>query len=189
MIKEFKFEKKKVSTASEPLPAGGYVAKIMGVENAIYDWGNVLIISFDIDDGEHKGFFTKQYKENTNEDKKWKGNYRLRVPDEKNQYFESQKKTFGNFIACVEESNDGYVFDWDETKLKGKLIGVLFRNEEWEYDGSTGWTTKCCAVVGVEDIKQGKFKTPKDKPLKKTVTPSVNDFATSTADDDEDLPF
>ena len=91
-MKKFDVEIKRNASSSEPLPAGGYVAKIMNAEVKEYSWGEVLVISFDIAEGEYKDFFATQYRENTNEDKKWKGNFRLTVPQEGNQYFENQKK-------------------------------------------------------------------------------------------------
>ena len=40
----------------ERLPAGGYVLKIMKAEEVKYDWGSVLLISFDVAEGECKDF-------------------------------------------------------------------------------------------------------------------------------------
>lgn len=188
MIKSYEGYEAKRTTTRETLPAGGYVAKIMDATVIHYDWGDVLKVDFDIVEGEYKGFFNNDYRNNINDNKKWRGNYRLNIPDERNQYFDSQRKSFNNFIGCLEETNSGYHWDWDETKLKGKGIGVLFRNKEWEMNGNTGWTTECCAVTTANDIREGNFKMPKDKPLKtKTETPSANAF--STIDDDSELPF
>ncbi len=187
MIKSYNGFKAERATAKETLPAGGYVAKIMDAQVLTYDWGEVLKIDFDICEGEFKGFFANDYRNNPNDNKKWRGNYRLNIPNENNQYFESQKKVFNNFIACVEETNNGYHFDWDEGKLKNKGIGVLFRNKEWEYNGNSGWTTECCAVTTAADIRENKFKMPKDKPLTKKAVETVT---TSFAEvDDDDLPF
>ena len=184
-------EIKKSVSASEPLPAGGYVAKILNAKVEEYSWGEVLVISFDVADGEYKDFFSKQYKENTREDKKWKGNFRLTVPNEGNQYFDSQKRTFGNAIWAIEESNSGYHWDWNEDALKGKMVGVLFRNFEWEMDdGRSGWSTECCTFVSVEDVRTGNFKQPKDKPLKRKENYSSNQFSEMVEiDSTEDLPF
>lgn len=182
----FKAERRK-----EMLPVGGYVAKIMDASVIKYDWGEKLKIDFDIAEGEYKGFFTNDYRNNTNDDKKWRGSYYITIPNENNQYFDSQRKSFNNLIACLEETNAGYHFDWDEAKLKGKGIGVLFRNEEWSYQGSTGWKTKCCAVTTAKDVREGNFKMPKDKPLKaKTAsTGAYSETAFVPVDDDSDLPF
>ena len=184
-------EIKKSVSASEPLPAGGYVAKILNAKVEEYSWGEVLVISFDIAEGEYKDFFSKQYKENTREDKKWKGNFRLTVPQESNQYFDSQKRTFGNAIWAIEESNPGYHWDWNEAALKGKMVGVLFRNFEWSMDdGRSGWSTECCTFVSVEDVRTGNFKKPKDKPLKRKESYSSNQFSEMVEiDSTEDLPF
>ena len=184
-------EIKKSAGASDPLPAGGYVAKILNAKVEEYSWGEVLVISFDIAEGEYKDFFRKQYNENTREDKKWKGNFRLTVPNEGNQYFDSQKRTFGNAIWAIEESNPSFRWAWDENALKGKMVGVLFRNFEWEMpDGRSGWSTECCTLVSVEDVRTGNFKQPKDKPIRKKAenNATANSF-TVLDDSSDDLPF
>ena len=61
----------KRSVSNEPLPAGGYIAKILNAEVKEYTWGEVLVVSFDIAEGEYKDFFANQYKANSNEDKMW----------------------------------------------------------------------------------------------------------------------
>lgn len=188
-MKKFDVEIKRNSGSGEPLPAGGYVAKIMNAEVKEYSWGEVLVISFDIAEGEYKDFFATQYRENTNEDKKWKGNFRLTVPQESNQYYDSQKRTFGNCLACIEESNSGYRWDWDEAKLKGKMVGVLFREREWEWDGKSGITTECSAFSSVDDIRNGNFKTPKPKLLNKATANTNNTTDFTEIDGSDDLPF
>ena len=162
----------------------------MNAEVKEYSWGEVLVISFDIAEGEYKDFFATQYRENTNEDKKWKGNFRLTVPQEGNQWYDSQKKTFGNCLACIEESNSGYHWDWDESALEGKMVGVLFRNFEWEMDdGRSGWSTECCTFTTVDDVRNNKFKMPKDKPLKNKPVATTNTADFTEFDDSDDLPF
>ena len=183
-------EIKKSMSASEPIPAGGYVAKILNAKVEEYSWGEVLVISFDIAEGEYKDFFSKQYKENTREDKKWKGNFRLTVPQESNQYFDSQKRTFGNAIWAIEESNPSFRWAWDENALKGKMVGVLFRNYEYDVDGRQGWSTECCTFVSVEDVRTGNFKQPKDKPLRNKEMNGATVSNISPIDDiDGSLPF
>ena len=183
-------EIKKSVSASEPLPAGGYVAKILNAKVEEYSWGEVLVISFDVAEGEYKDFFSKQYKENTREDKKWKGNFRLTVPQESNQYFDSQKRTFGNAIWAIEESNPSFRWAWDENALKGKMVGVLFRNFEWAMEDRTGWSTEACTFVSVEDVRTGNFKQPKDKPLRNKATNNAPASTFTVIDDSaDDLPF
>lgn len=192
-MKAYEGYKAEKSFTNEALPAGGYVAKIMGTKIEEYSWGDVFIISFDILEGEYKDFFANQYRANTDENKKWKGNYRLNIPSEKSKYPESDKKRFNNAMWAVEESNKGYHWDWNENTLKDKKIGVMFRNKEFEKnDGTTGWFSECCSVIDIESIKNGKFKTPKDKPLSNKTNNTVErNISNSDFEEipDEDLPF
>lgn len=179
------FEAKK-SQGRETLPAGGYVAKILDAKEARYDWGDVLVLSFDILEGEHKNFFAADYKAQDQEDKKWRGTFRITLPkDDGSERDTWTKRGFNNSIWAIEESNPGYKFDWDEQKFKGKTVGVLFRNREWEMNGSTGWTTECCKLTSVQEIRENAFQTPKDKPL--PAKPATPAFA--PVEDMGDLPF
>ena len=151
------------------LPAGGYIAKIVKAEVISYSWGDVLAVSFDIADGDYKGFFMSRFKADEKSDygQKWKGVFRLNIPSEKSKYHDGDQRGFEHFIWAVQTSNPGYAWDWNEAGLKGKWLGVLFRNREWEMDGRTGWTTECCAVTSAQAIRAGDFEIPKDRPLKK----------------------
>ena len=79
-MKAFAGFKAEAPARKEQLPAGGYIAKIMDAKEIGYDWGNVLLISFDIAEGEYKDFFAKDYRNQQQEDKKWRGTFRLRIP-------------------------------------------------------------------------------------------------------------
>lgn len=179
------FEAKK-SGGREILPAGGYVAKVLNAKEVNYDWGDVIVISFDIVEGPHKDFFAADYRGQDGEDKKWRGTYRLNLPkDDGSEKDGWTKRAFGNVIWAFEDSNPGYHFDWDEATFKDKLVGVLFRNREWEWSGRTGWTTECCAMTSVSDIRDGKYRMPKDKPLEG----KVQSGGTASYASDDDLPF
>lgn len=106
---------------SERLPVGGYVLKIMDVKYQENEWGDVILLSFDIEEGEQKGFFTANYKAQTGEDKRWKGTYRLRVPkDDGSEQDEWTMRRFKTVIAAFEESNAGYHWNWDEQTFKAR---------------------------------------------------------------------
>lgn len=180
-------------SAREILPAGGYVAKIMDVKELPYEWGSVLAISFDIAEGDMRDFFAADYRSNTAEDKKWRGVYRLTVPkDDGSEKDGWTKNTFNGAMWAIEDSNPGYHWNWDETTLKGKTVGVIFRNKEWEMNGNTGWTTECGMLESANNIREGKYKPLKDKPLKnkpaENNTPTF-DYAAAMAQTDGDLPF
>ena len=90
-MKAFVGFKPEKSASREQIPAGGYIAKILNAEEVTYDWGSVLLISFDIAEGDYKGFFKKDYDAQQSEDKKWRGKFRVTWPDENSQYFESNR--------------------------------------------------------------------------------------------------
>lgn len=216
MIQRYDGAQAQEATQVQTLPAGGYVCRIMGAEIASYSWGDQLVISYDIAEGEHKDHFAENYRNQstTYGEKKWKGTYRLTIPDKsKNKYYDSTVKTFNNFLFALEDSNRGYNWDWDEKHLKGKTLGLLVREKEWEYGGRSGWTTEACTAVSVQKIRANDFKIPKPKELPKQSRP-VNDYGTAdglrgipgvdyqvgrsqsaaegvavTIDSDDDLPF
>lgn len=188
-MKPFKGYEAKKAASRQALPAGGYVVKVLDAAEASYAWGRVLQISFDVAEGEHAGFFTRDYKENPNEEKKWRGVLRLPEPKEDGSKEDGWTiRSFNNAMFSFEDSNPGFHWDWDEKKLKGLTVGALFRNREWEWDGRTGWTTECFTLVPAEDIRDKKFTQPKDKPLpkKEAVRPAA-DFEEIV--DDDSLPF
>lgn len=190
------FDRNNVYKDQERLPVGGYVLKIMDAKEVDQSWGNQLIISFDIAEGEYKDFFTKNYKSQQGEDKKWKGTYRLNVPKDDGSEQDGWAKTrFNTVIVNIEDSNPGYHWDWDERKLKGKLIGGLFNNKEYSINGRHGFYTNCHSLVLVDKIRSGDYKIPDDTLLKNN---SSNGSPALTNSDgfmdipdgvDDELPF
>lgn len=171
----------------EKLPVGGYVLKIMDAEEVTYQWGSALKISFDIAEGEQKDFYAKDYR-NQQEPKKWKGTRQLTVPadgdDDKN------KDYFANQIACIEASNPGYEWDWNEKALKGKLVGAVFGEKEYEFNGNHGFFVTCRGFRTVDAIRANKFKVPEPLMLKKASGGSQDGFyPIDESVSDEDLPF
>jgi hypothetical protein len=182
------------------LPVGGYVLKILDVKYQANDWGDVIQLSFDIFEGEQKDFFSNNYKAQTSEDKKWKGTYRIRVPkDDGSEQDEWTMRRFKTAITNFEESNSGYHWNWDEQTLKGKVIGALFNNKEYEFEGRRGFFTNCHSLVSAEKVRTGKFEVPGDTLLKKgngqaqagPFTNPIGDGFMNIPDgvEDEGLPF
>ena len=179
---------------AERLPAGGYVLKVLDVKEESYEWGDVIILRFDIAEGEHKGFFVMHYKAMQDEYKKWKGTYRINVPvqkgtneDDVNKY----KRSLGFFKSQIEafnKSNANTNIDcskeWNTSVLKNKLVGAVFGNKEWEMNGRSGWFTNCDHLIPVEDIRNDNFTIPKDKPLGNK-SKSSSEPAESTIDGDD----
>lgn len=198
MINKFaNYDTTQAYTESEQLPRGGYVCKITGAKIEESDYGQRVKIAFDIAEGDHAGYFQAKYDRNTNEDKKWPGVYSLNVPsDDGSERDNWAKRRFKTFTNALEDSNAGYHFDWDETKFKGKQIGLVFNYREYEFNGQTGMTPNVAKAVSIGDIKENRFKIPEDKYLKnnsaqnKTANQAAIDgFLNVPAGDAEEIPF
>lgn len=194
-IKKTNREKVRQQGGFELLPKGAYVLKIVSVkiEDNKNSSGQHLKIAFDIAEGQYKDFYLKQYQGNANEDRKWPNDaiYTLSIPDDNSPEWMTQR--FFTFLANVEDSNEGYVFNGDETKLKGKIFGGAFRNEQSEYKGQIYDHTRLYWTRPAEDVRSGKVTTlPKDRLVEQKPKPitGTEDFIQVPDDVAEDeLPF
>ena len=118
------------------LPIGAYecVIKDARINHNEENGKDTLKISIDIASGEYKDYFLKSYENDTRIDKKWNNNA------VKYLAFEGDNVSyFKGFITCVENSNPGYTWDWNENKLKDKKICGVFLYEEYQkQDGTHG---------------------------------------------------
>lgn len=169
----------------ETLIPGGYVCKILSVKAEDKDYGTLLRIAFDIVEGEHKDFYKKQFdrKKEGNPDTKWPGMYYQTAKNgEESGYFKG-------FITAIENSNSGYKWDWDEQKLKGKLFGGIFAEEEYEirqgkHAGEIGTSVKCRNIRSADKIRSGDYKVPDKKLL-----PASHNNDTSSSSDETKFPW
>lgn len=136
---------------SKMLPAGGYVAKITAVEDV--ESKEYLRFTYDIAEGEHKGFFETDDREYVH------------------QFTRSYKATaqgfMKKFLECVEGSNADFKLDgWDNDPddLVGKLIGIIVQREDY-----TNQAGEDRARMNVEDfataadIRAKRYKLPEPK--------------------------
>ena len=187
-MKNYDVKPEKPRAGKETLPAGGYVCQIMSARVESNDWGDTLVIAHDVCEGDYKDIFKRDYENNPNEDKKWRGTFRLKLPkDDGTEHDGWKKRSLSNFLWAIEQSNPGFAFDWDEKKLKGKKIGLLYRNKEWAYNDRTGWTTEAAGTDSIDNIRDGKFRALKDKPLANK--PSAPVFTEDESDLGGELPF
>lgn len=183
------------------LPAGAYICKIMAVryEAGQDDASDRIAIQFDIAEGEQKDFFKKQYDATTSEDKKWKGKTQIYVPKDDGSEKDSwTKNKFAKWTNAFEQSNDGYSWDWDESKWKDKKIGIVF--------GPTGTIIDKKEVVYIEahqpctikEVSEGTFwKKGLDLVKKKGFTGTKSnsnnnngyDFVNVPEGTEEEIPF
>lgn len=193
------YENAKAYSDNKRLPVGGYVLKVLNVEYQENSWGDRIILSFDIAEGEQKDFYAKNYKNQTGEDKKWKGVYRnLYVPKEDgSEGDERTMRSFKTVIEAFKESNPGLKWEWDEQVLKGKLIGGLFNNKEFSINGRNGFYTNCKYLTSVNQIRENEFEIPADDLLSGSSANQSHNSAKTDADGfmsipdgvEEELPF
>ena len=192
MIKQFKdYDQTQAYGDYEKLPKGGYVMQIKGVETRKNSNGEYLFISGDIFEGDYMQFFTREYRNQQAEDKKWHCNYLLNIPkDDGSEQDTWTKRKFKTFTEALEDSNDGYHFDLDEQKFKGKLIGGLFNEREYEtQQGQIRRATNWASVTTVDKIREGNYTLPNDKTLQKPTLPATDASGFMSTDDLDDLPF
>lgn len=195
MKKFSKFDTATIKKGSlfESLPKGAYVIKIMRAaeeENKSGE-GSHIKIAFDIAEGEYKDFYNKQFEALTGEDRHWPydGTYNINAPDDNSPQW--MIDNFGTFIAALEDSNDGYHWDWNEAKWKGLVVGALFRNEQSEANGNVYDHIRPFWFRNAQLIRDGKYgKLPKDKLIEsRSSRPSADDFMSIDNVGEDEIPF
>lgn len=173
------------------LPAGGYICKILNAEETESRNGKPMLkVSFDIDEGEFKGYFRdlfKGWKENSDDPAtvKWPFTGTKWV-----MFYNSEGKTnrdFKSFCTALEDSGTKvWINDtFDVNGLRGATLGMIFRREEHEYNNARSWRTVPVGFRSVKTIEEGNFNVPEDKPLPEPVLTETDSFSAL----DEDLPF
>lgn len=169
----------------ETIKLGGQVCKIKSakVEKTKTD-KDMLVITYDIAEGENKGYFERRFDADNRNEKKWGGVHRIMVLDNEGRC----NKFFKGFTTSIEASNKGYKFKGDETTLKDKLFGAVFGREEYENTfGERKMATKIRYIRGIEGIENAEV--PKDKMLPEKGE-AFEDFINSVnSNNNEDLPF
>lgn len=133
------------------LPIGAYecVIKDARINHNEQSGKDTFKVSIDIASGEYKDYFQKMYEADTRIDRKWNNNAvrYLAFTGDNVAYFKG-------FITTVENSNVGYTWDWDETKLKGKKVCGVFQYEEYEkQDGTKGVKVRLSKFRSLEKMK------------------------------------
>lgn len=184
------WENVKATGSFETLPAGGYVCQIKSAKEVPNkrSAGTHLEIMFDIAEGDYRGFFERDYRSQTREDKFWGGIVNQNVPNEGSPKYEQQAGFFKRFINDIEESNPGYHWNWDEKTLVGRMIGVVFGEREKQSQKGTVYTTSIAdSITTVDAIRKGAYKVPELRRLPNAPATSFGGF--SPVADDGDLPF
>lgn len=148
----------------ENLELGGHEIVILDAREHKSEFsGNIsLKISVDISGNDkQKGFFKKQYDENTSADKKW--------PTGAVKYLSLKDEQLGflkGFITALEKSNPNFKFNkkgtWEQLKNL-KLAGQFGLEEYKKQDGTIGTATKLVQFRSLDKLKD--IKIPKVKKL------------------------
>lgn len=182
---------------SEQLPTDkAYVCKIKGAKEVDYttDSGyrvHRVDIALDVCEGEYEGFYQKKFDDSQDEDKKWKGVVKLNIPKfdgtEKDNW---TVKSFNTQFVAIEDSNPGYTWNNVLDSLKGKKIGLVLRDKEWEFNGNRGFYSEPYKLISVANARAQKFRKPNTKYLSSESTGDVaSGFTPISNAVDEELPF
>lgn len=182
------------------LPIGAYECKIINaVENHNEQSGKTTLkVMVDIASREYKDYFKKRYDSNTAIDRRWDNNATkyLAFEGENTSYFKG-------FITCVENSNVGYKWNWEESTLRDKKIVGVFQYEEYEkQDGTRGIKVRLTKFRSLDKLKEievsdsikmldGSYVTYDDyMERRENLNSKVNDlFGEVPEVSSEDLPF
>ena len=147
-MRKLNLDKVQEFTPFEKVEAGGYICGIYAVEDVPDK--EYLKISYDIVEGDKKGFYSKLKKE-----KGWE------LPRMIASYKESALPFFKGTITSIEKSNKGFKFDNDETKLVGKKVGlVLYERERINNKGKKVVELAVDKAHSIDAIKSGDFEIP-----------------------------
>ena len=152
IIKDFDKIEAKGMDDFRGLPIGAYECVIMDarVNHNEQSGKDTFKVSVDIASGEFKDYFRKMYENDTRIDRKWNNNAVKYL-----SYTGDNVAYFKGFITTVENSNVGYKWDWDETKLKGKKVCGVFQYEEYEkQDGTKGIKVRLNKFRSLDKLKE-----------------------------------
>ena len=197
------FESKPQTSRPRQLPAGPYVARIKAARIEGDEPDQSLVIKLDVCEGEFENYFFNRYKQDqknyesgkSNFEPKYKGIYRIRVPNDENtkaQYPESDRKRFGDMIYRIEESNPGYHWDWDEKGLAGLIVGINMQEDE--YNGNK--FTKIGRLEIASGVRDGSVQAMRPRERRGDADdsrfvqqPTIDPKSGFTAVETDELPF
>jgi hypothetical protein len=168
------------SSTVKQLPAGPYVAKVLGARVIGTEPDQQLEVMLDIAEGPFTDFYMNKFaaakERGSNYEVRYKGLMKFRIPNPDNKnamYPESDRRRFNDLIARFQNSNEGFVWDGDESRLTDLLVGVSVQEDE--FNGNK--FTKPVRLENAQDVRDGKVKTmaPKwEKSADPTKAPMVD---------------
>ena len=128
------YDEIEVNQEFERLELGGHKGIIKSVEKytSAISGNTSLKVQVDTDkDDKQSNYFQQQYDNNNNSDKKWSTGATKYVSLKQDETCVRMLKAF---ITSIENSNNGFTYDWkkDIEQLVGKKVGLIFGLEEYE---------------------------------------------------------
>ena len=160
LVKPSNYDEIQVNQEFERLELGGHKGILKSVEEYTSTISGNTSLKVEVDtatDDKQPNYFQKQYDENTNADKRWSSSGTKYVSLKQD---ENCIKMLKAFITSVENSNNGFTYDWnkDVDQLKGKKVGLVFGLEEYENDkGETKTATKLTQFRSIDKVDNAKI--------------------------------
>lgn len=182
------YEQTREYTDFQKLPAGAYEVTILRAE----DDGNALCLLFDISGGEFADYYHKKFAEDRKSfptEAKYKGVFRLWYPNG-GQYDDNAKRRMKTALKTIKEDNRlnvDFTREWDGAALKGSRTGMIFREQEYDYNGKHGFTVQPFTIISLEKLQSGNYTIPETKRLSVPASAPDNGFVDFLGKDD--LPF
>ena len=160
LVKPSNYDEIQVNQEFEKLELGGHKGIIKSVEEYTSTISGNTSLKVEVDtatDDKQPNYFQKQYDENTNADKRWSSSGTKYVSLKQD---DKCIKMLKGFITSVENSNNGFTYDWnkDVDQLKGKKVGLVFGLEEYENDkGETKTATKLTQFRSIDKVDNAKI--------------------------------
>lgn len=175
-----KFEFNREEYKRTYITPGGYIGKII---NVLIN-GEKISVYFDIEHGENKGMFMKEYKSkgggSTFEASKWNAKGVVNFDFQ----YSGAKYAFADLLDNIELSNQSFKWNDDTDALKGRLIGVVYRKNVYE-DKFGNWRegTDYPELTSIKVINDKSFSIePKEKKNAPTQSQEMQTYSVSEDD-------
>lgn len=178
----------------DKLETGGHVLEILKAQETTLKGYNVLEIYFDTHPSDKQPTFYKDKYDSDveqfgKENSRYQGLFNLFLPmgdPEENTYKWANSRLKG-FLTSVEESNAGYKFDWNVSSLRGKKVGGVFGEEEYEYSNEIRKAVRLRYFCSTESAPTQKI--PKVKELKNKAPATSQTTYVAPPPKQAELPF
>lgn len=166
MLKPNGYDEASAGGEFTPVELGGHYAVVKQVTEMQSSTGkDMIVVLFDFCAPDAQdGYFMESFKNDVREEKKWpfNGSKYIMVND-----YNDPKKTsrqFKSFCTCIEKSNN-YEIQWGGSswaqQFKGKKIGVVYGEEEHEYDGKVSMRRVPKWFCNTDAVKTATVPAPK----------------------------